>query len=79
MIQYAPMYMCIRVETGSGHLGHILSMSSGSDSVYKISWSDGFCIGLYALIMVSHPNLSNALNMLNSDDASVSPQDILRD
>ena len=31
------------------------------------------------LIMVSHPNLSNALNMLDSDDANVSPQDILRD
>ena len=38
--------MCIRVETGSGHpgypgqLGHVLSRSSGSDPVYKISGSD---------------------------------------
>ena len=33
----------IRVETGSGHpgqLGHILSGSSGSDLLYKISGSD---------------------------------------
>ena len=29
-----------RIETGSGHLGHGLSGSSGSDPVYKISGSD---------------------------------------
>ena len=28
------------VETGSGHLGHVLSGSSGSDLVYEISRSD---------------------------------------
>ena len=32
--------LCIRVETGSGHPGHILFGSCGSDPVYKISWSD---------------------------------------
>ena len=30
----------IRVETGSGHPDHILSGSSGSDPVYKLSGSD---------------------------------------
>ena len=37
------VYMCIRVETGSGHLGHpghILSGSSVSDPLYKLSGSD---------------------------------------
>ena len=29
-----------RVETGLGHPGHILSGSSGSDPLYKISRSD---------------------------------------
>ena len=36
-------YTCNRVETGLGHLGHpghILSGSSGSDPLYKISRSD---------------------------------------
>ena len=39
-------YVCVRVETRSGHLGypgqpgHILSRSSGCDPVYKISGSD---------------------------------------
>ena len=35
--------VCVRVETGLGHPGqpgHILSGSSGSDPVYKISGSD---------------------------------------
>ena len=40
------VHVCIRVETGlghlghSGHLGHILSGSSGSDLLYKLSGSD---------------------------------------
>ena len=40
------VYVCYRVETGSGHPGnpghpgHILSGSSGSDPLYKISGSD---------------------------------------
>ena len=34
------MCVCVRVETGLGHPGHILSGSSGSDRVYKISGSD---------------------------------------
>ena len=29
-----------RVETGSGHPGHVLARSSGSDPLYKISGSD---------------------------------------
>ena len=32
--------MGIRVETGLGHPGHILSGSSGYDPLYKISGSD---------------------------------------
>ena len=38
------LYLCFgvhaRVETGSGHPGHIFSGSSGSDPLYKISGSD---------------------------------------
>ena len=30
----------VRVETGSGHPGHIFAGSSGSDLLYKISESD---------------------------------------
>lgn len=33
-------YIGIRVETKSGHLGHILSRSSGSYLLYRISGSD---------------------------------------
>ena len=36
-------YICVSVETGSGHPGqpgHIFSGSSGSDPVYKLSGSD---------------------------------------
>ena len=38
-----PMKIPSRVETGSGHPGypgHVLSGSSGSDAIYKISKSD---------------------------------------
>ena len=46
----------LRVETGLGHpgcLGHALSRSSESDSVYKTS---GLCIGSHVLIILSDPN-----------------------
>ena len=47
----------IRIETGSGQLGHILSRSSGSDSVYKISKSDSD--SACALMMTSNHDQSN--------------------
>ena len=30
--------VAVSVETGSGHLGHVLSPSSGSDLLQKLSW-----------------------------------------
>ena len=52
--------ICIRVETGScypGHPGHILSGSSGSDPLYKISGSDpdSSYIVSHALLMAFGP------------------------
>ena len=43
MLQAVSLHKHTRVETGSGHLGqpdHVLSGSSGSDLVCKISGSD---------------------------------------
>ena len=45
-------------------LGH-----TGLDPVYKIS---GFCIGSHVLMMVSGPDQSNELSVLNVDDGSIS-------
>ena len=79
----------LRVETGLDHAGypgqagHILSRSSGSDLVYKLSVSDpDFYIESRALIMVPGPDQSNELSMLDGDDGSISPyflQHILKD
>ena len=63
-----PHYI-IRVETRSGPPGHILSKSSRSDPVYKISRSDLDS----TLIMMSNPDQSDELNVLNGDDGSTSP------
>ena len=68
-----------RVEIRSGHPGYILSGSSGSDLVYKISgWI------LYWIICanngISIPDHSSELSVLDSDNGSMSPnspQDIL--
>ena len=54
----------------SGQLGHILSGSSGSDPVYKISV---FCITSCVLIMASVPDQSNEFSVFDDDDGSVSP------
>ena len=56
------------LETGSGHLGFILSRSSESDLVYK---TFKICTGSRALIMASYHD---------SDDGSVSrdSQDVSR-
>ena len=58
-----------RVETESSHLdqpGHVLSGSSGSDPVYKISGSDVDSALDYA-------DQSNKLSVFDDDDGSVSP------
>ena len=64
------MDISIRVETGSGHLGqlgHILSGSSGSDPVYKnlipMVWPR-FYIKSCAVIMVSIPDQNNEMTVM---------------
>ena len=68
-------YVCIRIETGLGHPGQILSRSTRSDLLYKISVWLGFCIRSYLLIMASGIDQSDGLSMLDDDDGSISPQD----
>ena len=58
-----------RVEAGSGH---VLSGSSESHLLYKISGSDLDS----ALIMASGPDQSDELSVQDGDNISVSPQDI---
>ena len=60
-------YMCRKVKIGSGRPGHILLGSNGSTLI---------CIRSHMLIIAKDPKLSNELSMLNSDDRSVSPEDI---
>ena len=69
--------MYIRIETGSGHPGHVLSRSSGSDPLYKISGSDPyFAIESRALVMVFGLEHGDELRVLDGDNESISPQDI---
>ena len=77
------VYMYIEFETGSGHLGHVLSWSSESDLVYKISESvsdsalDPMCVDNSICC-----DQSNELSVLDSYDGSIppdSPQVIRKD
>ena len=65
--------VCVRVETGSGHPGHVFAGSSGSDPLYKISGSDPD--SARAILMVSG---GDELSMPEGDDITISPQDISR-
>ena len=59
----------IMVETGLGHLGHVLSRSSGSDPFYIIPGSDlDSVLNHVCLITMSGPDQSNKLSALDSDD-----------
>ena len=63
--------MRVRVEAGSGHLGHpghIFAGSSGSDPLYKISGS--LCIGSRAILMASG---GDELSVPEGDDITISP------
>ena len=74
----------IMVETGLGHLGHVLSKSSdssGFDPFYIISGSDlDSVLNHVCLITMSGPYQSNELSVLDSDDQNISTysQDISR-
>ena len=65
----------VRVETQSGHpghpgqLGHVLSRSSGSNLVYKLS---SFNLGSHVYIMVSG-HQSKELSVVEGDGGSISP------
>ena len=60
--------MRFRVETGLGHPGHVLSESTGSDLLYKISRSDPDSA------TASGADQSDGLSMFHSDDGSVSQE-----
>ena len=77
--------VCTRVETGSGHPGHVLSGSSRSDPVYKISRFDHDSavdhMYVHVLIVMPGPDQSNELSVHDDVDGSVSStsQNIWRD
>ena len=67
-----------RVKSGSGYLdrpGHVLSRSSRSHPypLYKISSLTTFCIRICVFILVSGPDQSDELSMLDSENVIVSP------
>ena len=65
-----PYATCVatRFETGLGHLGFVLSRSSRSDLVYKISGSDpDSALRSHALMMASGSDQSNKLSTSDCD------------